>query len=134
MKFFFDNNLPPVLAKAMGVIAEDEGDQIQHLRLMFPPETPDVEWLNAIGTSREWVVISRDGFSKTTEEKREIVNRSHCAFILSKGWNLKLWILASKLLLRWLDIRKTAGESRVGRVYRVTPKSPTIEDITNDYL
>ena len=135
MKFFFDNNLPPVIARAMAPIAADEGDEIQHLRIRFSPETKDVEWLNALGTAREWIVVSRDGFSKTAEEKKEIVDRAHCAFILSKAYaNLKFWILASKLLLRWPDIREKALASRVGRVYKVGPNSPKIDDITDQYL
>lgn len=134
MKFFFDNNLPPVLAKAMGLIAADEDDEIQHLRIMFDPQTPDAEWLRGLGTAREWVVVSRDGMSKTAEEKRELVSRARCAFILASGFaNLKLWILASKLLLRWPDIRAKAIASREGHVYKVKPTSPRLEDITNDY-
>jgi hypothetical protein len=119
----------------MAPIAADEGDEIVHLRIKFPPDTPDVEWLGFLGDDREWVVVSCDAFNKTDEEKKEIVKRARCTFVLSKGYgNLKFWILASKVLMRWPDIREKAEHCRLGAVYKVTPTSSKIDDITANYL
>lgn len=134
MKFLLDENMPPVLVQAMRPIAQVDGDEISHILAEFGQGTPDIEWLASFGDSREWTVISRDGFNKTKEEKSEIVSRARCVFVLAKGFgNLGFWELAGRLLLRWPEIRRQAIETRVGAVYRVQLKSSRIEDITASY-
>lgn len=135
MKFLFDENMPALLVKAMHPIAEAERDDLGHILTQFGQGTPDLQWLALFGDAREWVVVSRDGFNKTMEEKREIVARARCTFVLTKGFgNLPLWELMGRLLLKWPDIKSIAEKTRVGVVYRVSPKSPKIEDMTKSYV
>lgn len=47
MRFFFDNNLSPLLAEALDLLDEDH--QVVPLRKKFHPSTRDIDWLTALG-------------------------------------------------------------------------------------
>lgn len=135
MKILFDENMPALLVQAMSPIALSEGDELGHILTQFGGGTPDIEWLAQFGDAREWVVISRDGFNKTKEEKKEIAGRARCAFILAKAFaSLRLWELMGRLLLKWPEIKRIAEGTRIGAVYSVPLKGARIEDITRTYV
>ena len=55
MKFFIDNFLSPMLAIGMRGFGED----VDHLKDHFPPETEDHVWLEYVGR-QEYILITRD--------------------------------------------------------------------------
>ena len=55
MTFFLDNNLSPILAEGLRAFGED----VRHLREVFPPDTPDEVWLPEIG-QRGWFLVTHD--------------------------------------------------------------------------
>jgi hypothetical protein len=57
LRFFFDNQLSPHLATAVGALAKVDGHEVTHLREKFAPNTTDVEWINALSSEGNWIVI-----------------------------------------------------------------------------
>ena len=53
-----DNNLSPRVARALAALFDD--DEVRHKRDKFAPDTPDTEWIAALGRERAWCVISAD--------------------------------------------------------------------------
>jgi predicted nuclease of predicted toxin-antitoxin system len=60
LKALLDNNLSPRLAAALHILVEPDGHEVRHLRDRFAMNTPDIEWLAALGREGNWVIISAD--------------------------------------------------------------------------
>jgi predicted nuclease of predicted toxin-antitoxin system len=59
LRFFFDNNLPPKLAKSLDLLVQPE-HQVFHLKDRFPPNSPDELWIMALAREKHWVIVSGD--------------------------------------------------------------------------
>lgn len=131
MKFFFDNCLPHRLAKAIAALDDDH--EVIHLRDRYPANTPDLRWLESLGSQRDWNVISCDAFNKTREERETIRQRARCTFTFAGGYaNLPIWTQAYKILQRWPEVLKAAATARPGQVFRVHLGTTKVEDITRE--
>ncbi|MGN6100593.1 MAG: hypothetical protein ACTHOR_05525 [Devosia sp.] len=60
MKLLLDNNLSPKVTRAIHELIKGEGSQAVALRDRFEAETPDIEWISALGREGGWAVISGD--------------------------------------------------------------------------
>ena len=124
MNFFFDNCLPKRLAHAIAIL--DNAHSLKHLQDEYPADTPDLEWLEFLGTHH------CDAFNKTREEKEAIRRLARSTFIFAGGYaNLPIWTQAYKIVQRWPEVLKVAMTSRVGQVFRVHLSSCKVEDITH---
>lgn len=76
MKFIFDNNLPPTLARGIGELSKFDPDvkAVIPLKDKFAPNTPDIVWLRSLAAEGEWIVISIDRFKKSSAE-REVLRQ-----------------------------------------------------------
>jgi hypothetical protein len=86
LKFFFDNNLSPHIAGAIGELSKSESDveQIIHLRQRFQRNAPDIEWLGKLSHDGPWNIVSADRFTKNRDAEREVVRRAgHSVFVRS---------------------------------------------------
>jgi len=72
VKFFFDNNLSPHLAHAIGELSKGESQPplVKHLKDKFSGNTPDHQWIDALAAEGDWVVISQDALMKNDLERR----------------------------------------------------------------
>lgn len=115
MKFIIDNNLSPLLAHALDKLAQPDGHKIIALRDRFEPSTSDIEWITAIASERNWVIISQDQFSKKDGLEKEVIKRSGLTiFCLKKGWsNQKYWDKAHHLV-RWFPKIAAQAEAVTG--------------------
>lgn len=130
MNFFFDNCLPKRLAHAVAILDDDH--EVIHLQDRYAANTPDLKWLELLGTERAWNVISCDAFNKTKEEKEAVRRLARCTFTFAGGYaNLPIWTQAYKIIQRWPEVLKTAAGARVGQVFRVHLGSTKVEDITH---
>ena len=71
MKFLLDNNLPPLLARALHELSAPEGHTVIHLIEKFPRDTADIEWISVLKEEGGWAVVSQDQFSKSDLEKHQ---------------------------------------------------------------
>ncbi len=123
MRFFFDNNLSPYLAKAIAALNEPLGHEVIHKTERFPRTTPDHEWINALAQEGEWVVISHDRFGKNPLEREALRASGLKVFILKSGWlHLKAFEKASKLVRWWPRIVEQSEGIAGGAVFFVPPR------------
>lgn len=82
---------------------ENQIGEILHLTTKFRPNTPDVEWLEALGQERgKWTIISQDAFRKRNGAERELLRRySLSVFVLQKSWASKPYWDKTAQFLHW---------------------------------
>ncbi len=133
MKFLFDNNLPPSLARGIGALSayESQDHLVMPLRDRFAPNTPDTVWLAELAREGSWCVVSIDRFRKTSAE-REILRRQGLAvFVLDPQWTKPYWVQASQLVHWWpkiLDVARLTSKTALRVPWRFTNKS-TFEQV-----
>jgi len=57
VRFFFDNNLPPKLAKSLHVLVEPH-HQVVHLKAKFAADAKDETWMLELAKEEDWVIVS----------------------------------------------------------------------------
>jgi hypothetical protein len=92
VRFFFDNNLSPKLAKSLHLLVEPD-HQIVHLKDRFAANTPDETWMTELAKERGWIIVSGDlRIKKNPHEVQAWRSAGHTTFFLKSGWiNLPLW-------------------------------------------
>lgn len=130
MRFFFDNNLAPRFAEALRVL--DGGTHtITHLRERFAPQIADLDWINALASEGDWVIISGDvRISKNRLERQAWLESGLTAFFLAKGWTgLRLWDQAWRLMKWWPEIVAQAERIQAGAGFVIPLKSSKLEQL-----
>lgn len=132
MKFFFDNNFPPVLAIVLRELCKQYSPEaeIYHLREKFNPSTPDSEWITSLASEGNWVILTRDRLNKKGSKgspERVILKKSNLtAFMFSKSWGnrYRSWDLIWNFIRWWPTIMDQANRVAPGVVYMVPDSSP----------
>ena len=122
MRFFFDNQLSPHLAKSIHALtAADGGHVVVHCREKYRPSTSDSDWIQALAAERDWIIVSGDLNIIRTRAERPIWRGSGLiGFFLKKGWmNQTPWEQAWRLVRWWPDIVKQAQIAAPGATYAV---------------
>lgn len=110
MKFLFDNNLPPALARGMHELSQKEPDVecVVALRDKFRTAAPDPEWMAALVSEGGWVVLSIDRFTKSAAEREMLRKQGLTVFVLDRQWSKPYWEQASQLVRWWPNMVKMA--------------------------
>ncbi len=120
MKFFFDNNLSPYLAKALDALCAPEGIAVEHLRQKFPEDISDVEWIERLAKEGEWSVITQDRLIRNPLEREAFRRSGLTVFVLTKAWaNHRNWEKAAQLVRWWPRIMEQAGLVEGGAAFEV---------------
>ena len=110
MNFIFDANLPPGWAGAIARLGNNRFDpgqigEVVYLTDKFPANTPDIDWLTALGQERgsRWTIISRDNFRKQKGAERQVQRQYGLSvFVLQKSWASKpYWEMTAQLVQWW---------------------------------
>ena len=106
MRFFFDNNIAPVIARSLHELSKDDGHRVVHLREKFAVDTPDIIWIGSLATEKWWTVVSGDiQMSRKKHEAKAWQDSGLTVFFLAKGWNnLKFWDKAWRIVRWWPSI------------------------------
>lgn len=131
MRFFLDNCISPVLARALNVLAEVQQYEIVHLRERFEPDTKDVDWIAILAGEQEWVIVSGDTrISRSKAEKAAWRESGLTAFFMADGWSQKkFWTQAAELVHWWPAIVLTARQAPRGSGYLVPTKGKDLKVI-----
>lgn len=121
MKVLVDNNLSPLLARAIDILVGPEGHEIAALRAKFPADTKDSGWINALGREGGWIVISGDVRITRRPAERLAWHQSRLkGFFLAPGWsgitNLEK---TARLLLWWPKLVAQERLVAPGAVFQV---------------
>ena len=113
MRFFFDHNMPSRLAKAIDFLEGEHGCRVRHLITDFPPNTKDTVWIRSLGTDGDWVVLTRDARIYRNDDERQAWKDTKLPIVyVTKAFeDLDFWIMASKLLFAWPEIRGKVSKS-----------------------
>lgn len=104
MKFFFDANLPPALARSLHVLTEAHWEgrhSVYHLTDKFDKSVSDIEFISALSGEGDWVVVTQDRYNKGLE--RQALAEGHIpVFLLDRSWsNHGFWEKATNLYRWW---------------------------------
>jgi hypothetical protein len=122
LKFFFDNNLSPHLAHAIGELCkgDEECAEVVHLVDRFDRNAKDTLWIPKLASEGGWVVISGDRFAKSDEEREAVRRSGLIIFTLAKTWSSQRhWPKAQNLVKWWPAIADQAGRITGGAAFRV---------------
>ncbi len=121
MRFFFDNNLPPKLAKSLHVLVEPH-HQVVHLKEKFAANATDETWMRELAKEENWVIVSGDlRIRKNPHEIAAWRSAGHTTFFLKPGWiNLPFWTQMWKFVKCFPDIVETAGKAKKGSAFYVS--------------
>lgn len=124
MRFFFDNNLSPKLARSLDALVRPE-HQVVHLKEKFPADTSDVAWMHSLAKEPDWVIISGDlQIRRNPHEIKAWQEAGHTTFFLKKGWiDLPFWDQAWKFAKVFPDLMKAAERARKGTAFYITPNT-----------
>ena len=115
MKFLFDNNMSPDLAKGLRQFRRIYPEEIIHLKEKFAEDVKDPEYLGTLISEGGWSVISADRFKKSTAERQAIMDPNINVFVLSKGFaKLPYWPKTKAMVRQWEDISQLAKLTRGG--------------------
>lgn len=110
MRFLFDANLPPDLAHAIRELssAETGVDEVIHLNDRFPRNSPDLEWIPALGPG--WYIVGIDKFAKSRGQEREALRRAgHTVYVMDRQWSEQpFWLKSARLVLWWPQVLEHA--------------------------
>jgi hypothetical protein len=121
LKFFFDNQLSPHLARSIHALASADGHEVTHLREKFSPATKDPIWIPALSKEGGWIIISGDLDIIRTRAERPVWKAAGLTgFFLKRGWlSIDPWEQAWRLVKWWPDIVKQARLATPGSTYGV---------------
>lgn len=123
MRFFFDNNLAPKLARGLNLFATPE-HEIIHLKDHFSANTEDAIWMRSLTGDFQWVIVTADWrISRNPHEVEAWKQAGHTVFFLKPGWlDLGFWEQAWKFTKCFPDIVERARHARKGDGFSVTLK------------
>lgn len=122
MKFFFDNNISPAIAKALRALRVD----VQHLKERpgwEGGEVADVEWISALA-GEDCIVVTGDDRIRRNPAERAALARAGLRVVFLPGHVVKLRLLkqASVLLDWWEDIDRDVKDLRPGECWLLSSK------------
>lgn len=118
MKFIFDHNLPPSLARAIQALCEKE-IVVEHLTDRFPATITDKELIENLAKDGNWVIITQDLY-RGIHEKEALRASNLIVFFLAKGWSeVKFWQKAYQLVRWWPIIMEQAERIKGGAVFKI---------------
>jgi hypothetical protein len=120
VRFFLDNNLSHRVARALHCLVEPR-HEVVHLKDRFAPDTPDVDWMNALAEEPDWIILSGDvAISRNPHEVEAWKRSGHPIFFLKHGWiNQPLWEQASRFFHLFPEIEKRARKAKAGESFLV---------------
>jgi hypothetical protein len=121
LRFFFDNNLAPKLAKSLHVLVEPD-HSVVHLKDRFAASTPDETWMRMLAGESDWVIISGDiRISRNPHVVAAWREAGHTIFFLKAAWtNLQFWEQAQKFVKYFPQIIATAERAKSGTMFMVS--------------
>lgn len=124
MRFFFDNNLSPKLARSLDILVRPE-HQVVHLKEKFPADAPDVIWMRSLAKESDWVIVSGDlQIRRNPHEIKAWQEAGHTTFFLKKGWiDLTFWDQAWKFAKVFPDVVAKARRADKGSAFFITPNA-----------
>jgi PIN like domain len=121
MRFFFDRNMSPRLARMIDVYDIEHTVRHHDEDPRFHKQTPDTEWMRTLaGDDPAWVVVSGDGRILRNKAERAVLREANLTFFyLTAQWtHMKVYEFAWKFLKVWPVLIDNA-DLRAPRIFEV---------------
>jgi len=120
VKFFFDNQLAPKLAKGLHQFVQPN-HEVHHLKEKFPPNAEDEHWMKQLADEEDWVIVTADiQIGRNPHEVAAWQEAGHTVFFLKPGWvNLPFWTQAYKFTKCFPEIIKQGERTEPGASFLV---------------
>ena len=121
MKFFFDNNLAPKIAKGLnGFVSPDH--QVIHLKERFSANTNDIDWMRKLAQEEDLIIVTADvRIGKNPQEVEAWKQAGHTIFFLKPGWtDMMFWVQAQKFTKCFPSIIEKARHAERGSSFIVS--------------
>jgi hypothetical protein len=122
MRFFFDRNTPPQLARMVDALEREHTARSYYDDDRFDDKTPDINWIKVLAAEDPpWIIISGDGrILKNKAEMSALKEAKLTFFCLSRQWmHMKLYEQAWKFIKVWPDIVENA-KGTTPRIFEVS--------------
>ena len=117
MRFFIDTNLSEHLANGMKAF----GEEVIHLKEIFPEDTSDSQWLQYIGKNHYFLITRDERIRRNPIEVFSMRKYNVGAFFLG-GKNRTRCELIQQLVRNWPRIKELSRKTRRPFIFRVPPK------------
>ena len=110
------------MSEALAALARSQGIEVVHLSQRFPDRSiPDVEWIHAIRSEGDWIIVSGDTrISRNPVERAAWRESGLTAFFLDESWSRRqFWIQAAELVRWWPAIMQAVKTCTPGSGFRL---------------
>jgi PIN like domain len=122
MRFFFDRNMPPQLARMVNAFEREHRAQSYYDDDRFGDRTPDVEWIKVLAVDDPpWIIISGDGRILRNKTELSALREARLTFFcLSRTWmHMKIHEQAWKFIKVWPEIVENA-KGTTPRIFEIS--------------
>ncbi|MCB2204812.1 DUF5615 family PIN-like protein [bacterium] len=124
MKAFVDNNLSSKLAAGMKGFGED----VVHLKEIFPDDTPDADWLPYVGQN-DMILVTRDNKIRWNPSEIAAFKAHNVGAFFLSGKKRTACELIQQLVRNYPRMKELAGKTRRPFMFRVPPNGTKIEQL-----
>jgi hypothetical protein len=124
MKAFIDNNLSLQLAAGLKGFGED----VVHLKDLFPDDTADADWLPYVGQN-DMVLVTRDIRIRWNPSEISAFKSHNVGAFLLGGKQRTRCELILQLVRNWPQMKELAKKTRRPFMFRVPPTGSKIEQL-----
>lgn len=131
MKFYFDENITPRIARALAILTEAEPIEVYSNVDAFKRGAPDEEWIPKVGES-QGIVITQDLNIHRTLHQRELYRKHGVGVVFfkpPKKHGYLYWDMLTQILTSWPDIIKTVERAERPFAYVIRPRSKKLEKL-----
>jgi len=116
MNFFFDTNLSEHLARGLQAF----GENVIHLKEIFPESTEDVVWLQYIGQNN-LTLVTRDEHVRWNPFEILAIRRHKVGAFFLGGKNLTRCRIIQQVVRNWPQIKIKTRNTIPPYIYRIPP-------------
>jgi hypothetical protein len=123
--------MSPVHAEALRVLTKPNGPEFAHLTELFKADTPDPEWIRALASDEDWIIVSGDTRISTNPANKKAWHESGLtAFFFGEPWqNINRFKQAEALMHWWPIIADQAKRTPRGYGFRMQKKAKSLVQI-----
>ena len=128
MRFFFDNCLSPKLARAIHALVEPDHEVVP-LRDIFPPSTPDTDWIGTLASEGDWIIVTSDHRIRSRPLERQVWRTAKLTtFFMAEAFEqIPAWEQVRWMVDKWPLIVEQAERVTGGAAFRVPKRGKKLE-------
>jgi len=133
VKFYFDENWAPRIARALQILEQDQDIEIRNIMDDFGEGIADEDWIPRIGENKG-LVITHDYNITRIRQQRELCKRYNLGIFIfkppsKKGY--KYWKMVEALINSWQNILQIAKNKKRPFICIIRPRSKRFINLNN---